>query len=87
MPASEPRRLLDETGRLGDELIDRLVKPALRPEDHGKFIAIDVDTGDYEVDEDDYAALSRLRARISPTAEVWLARAGYPTAYKMRRGR
>lgn len=83
MPATEPRRPLDETGRLGDELIDRLVKPILRPEDHGKFIAIDVDTGDYEVDADDYTAVMRLRARISPAAEVWLAQAGYPTACRI----
>jgi hypothetical protein len=56
----------------------------LRPEHDGKFVALDVQTGDYEVDEDDYAAVSRLRAR-NPAAEVWLSRVGQPAAYRMRR--
>jgi hypothetical protein len=62
------------------------VRPALRPEDDNKFVAIDVRTGDYEIDEDDYAAVSRLRAR-RPSAEVWLERAGQTAAYRLGRGR
>jgi hypothetical protein len=58
----------------------------LRPEDDGKFVAIDVETGDYEIDNDDYAAVARLRSR-KPTADVWLMRAGYPTTYRMGLGR
>ena len=37
----------------------------------------------YEIDEDDYTAVARLQAR-RPTADVWLERAGQPTAYQMR---
>jgi len=65
------------------EVFDRQVKPALRPEDDGKYIALDVNTGDYEVDADDYTAVARLRARC-PQADIWLERAGQPTAYKLR---
>ncbi|HET6575233.1 MAG TPA: hypothetical protein VFG68_16625 [Fimbriiglobus sp.] len=86
MPAAEPRRSPDELARLGADVFDRQVRPLLRPEDNGKFVAIDISTGDYEVDEDDYAAVTQLRAR-RPSAEVWLERAGHPTAYQMRRGR
>ena len=86
MPAAEPRRSPEELARLGAEVFDRHVRPVLRPEDDGKFVAIDVGTGDYELDDDDYAAVTRLRAR-RPEAEVWLERAGQPTAYQMRRDR
>ena len=82
MPATTPQRTLDEVARLGGEVFDRQVKPALRPDDDGKFVAIDVDVGDYEIDEDDYTAVMRLKSR-SPDAEVWLARAGFPTTYRM----
>ena len=58
------------------------VQPTLRPEDDGKFVAIDVETGDHEMDEDDYTAVSRLLAR-KPAADIWLMRAGYPTTYRM----
>ena len=53
---------------------------------NGKFVAIDVETGDYEIDEDDYAAVARLRSR-KPAADIWLMRAGYPTTYRMGVGR
>ncbi len=83
MPTTEPLDR-DEVARLGDELVARHVTPTLRPGDDGKFIAIDINTGDYELDDDDYSAVMRLRAR-RPAGELWLARAGYPTAYQMRR--
>ncbi|HWY88843.1 MAG TPA: hypothetical protein VNX28_19175 [Gemmataceae bacterium] len=44
----------DELACLGGDIFDRQVRSALRPEDDGKFVAIDVETGDYEIDEDDY---------------------------------
>jgi hypothetical protein len=83
MPTTDPRRSLEEIARLGAEAFDRHVRPALRPEDDGKFVAVDIDTGDYEIDPDDYAAVTRLRNR-RPSAEVWLGRVGEPAAYRMR---
>jgi hypothetical protein len=84
MPATEPCRTPEELARVGSEVFERLVRPMLRPDDDGKFVAIDVQTGDYELDEDDYAAVSRLRAR-KPAADAWLSRIGQPAAYRMRR--
>ena len=85
MPANTPRSP-EELARLAAEVFDRRVRPALRPEDDGKYVALDVGTGDYEVDSDDYAAVTRLRSR-RPAAEIWLERAGQPTAYQLRRVR
>ena len=82
MNTTKPRHTLEELDRLGSEIFDRRVKPTLRPEDHGKFVAIDVDTGEYEMDEDDYTAVMRLLARV-PAADSWLIRAGYPTTYRI----
>jgi hypothetical protein len=84
MPSKEARRTPEELSRVGSEVFERCVRPMLRPEDDGKFVALDVHTADFEVDEDDYAALSRLRAR-NPAAEAWLSRIGHPVAYRMRR--
>jgi hypothetical protein len=86
MPATERRRSLDEIARLGAEAFARYVQPARRPEDEDKFVAIDIDTGDYELDDDDYTAVMRLRHR-RPTAEIWLGRVGQPEAYRMRQSR
>jgi hypothetical protein len=72
----------DELADLGASIFDQQIRPALRPEDHGKFVAIDVTTGEYEIDEDDYSAVMRLRSR-KPTAEMWLMRAGFPATYRI----
>ncbi len=73
---------LAEEARLGQQVFELQVKPRLSPADDGKFVALDMDTGDYVVDADDYTATSKLRSR-SPRARIWLARAGQPTAYRM----
>ena len=80
------RRSLDESARLGSELYARHIQPNLRPEDQGKFAAIDVDSGDYELDADDYTAITRLQTR-RPNADVWLEMVGEPTAYRLSRAR
>jgi hypothetical protein len=82
VPTAKPIRSLDELARLGGDIFDRQVRPALRPEDDGKFVAVDVETGDYEIDEDDYAVVTRLLSR-KPAADIWLMRAGYPTTYRI----
>ncbi len=77
MAALEPRWTPEELARLGAEVFERRVRPILRPDDDGKFVAIDVGTGDFEIDNDDYAAVVRLRTR-SPEADIWLGRVGRP---------
>lgn len=82
MAPTEPRLSRDELARRGNDAFARRVRPALRPEDEGKFVAIDVESGSYEVDEDDHAAVTRLHRRV-PGAQVWLVRAGYPAAHRL----
>jgi hypothetical protein len=86
MPTAKPSNTPEELARLGGEVFDRRVKPSLRPEDDGKFVAVDVRSGEYEIDPDDYTAVTRLRTRV-PSADVWLARAGSPATCRIgRRG-
>ena len=84
MPTTQPRRTPEELAQLGSEIFERVVRPALKPEDDGKFVGIDVATSDYEIDEDDYTAVMRLRAR-HPSGEFWLERVGQPAACRIRR--
>jgi hypothetical protein len=86
MPHAEPELNREQLARLGPDAFNRHVRPRLRPEDDGKFAAVDIRTGDFELDEDDDAAVARLRTR-RPSAEVWLERVGQPAAYRMRCGR
>ncbi len=86
MPVTESRRTPEELALLGAGVLDRQVGPRLGPGDEGKFVAIDVGSGDFEIDDDDYTAVSRLRTRI-PAADVWLGRVGQSATYRMGRSR
>ncbi len=82
MSAAESRRPRAELERLGTEIIKHRIEPRLGLEDEGKFVAVDVDSADYEVHEDDYTATMLLRGR-RPLADIWLGRVGQPTAYRI----
>jgi hypothetical protein len=71
----------DEIARLGDLVYDREVAPHAAPEDAASFVAIDVDSGAYEIAPDELSAIDRLRAR-KPDAQVWLRRVGAPYTHR-----
>jgi hypothetical protein len=75
----------EEMTRLGDEILHRKVEPLLTPADAGKFVAIDVDSEDFEVHKEDVTAIKRLLAR-HPEGQKWLARAFETAAYRIGRG-
>jgi hypothetical protein len=74
----------EEVSRRGREIYERDIKPTLRTEDLGQFIALDVATGVYEMDADDYTAGKKLQARM-PGAQIWLGCAGQEATYRMGR--
>jgi hypothetical protein len=74
--ATQPRYSKEEFARRGDEIYDRVVLPHVKAEDKGKFVVIDIETGTYEIDDDELAASDRLLAR-NPSAQIWLRRIGF----------
>ena len=79
METGKPHYSKDEFARRGDRIYEQDIHPHLTPEDEGKFVLIDIETGAYEIDEDELAASDRLLARF-PTAQVWMARVGLRAA-------
>jgi hypothetical protein len=65
----------EEIARRGDEIYERDIRPRLGPGDEGKFVLIDIESGDHEVDRDELAASDRLLAR-HPEARVWMRQVG-----------
>jgi hypothetical protein len=54
MSTRGPRYSNEEFARRGGAIYKKDISPRLRPGDDNKFVAIDIETGDYEVDSDDY---------------------------------
>jgi hypothetical protein len=65
----------------GDALYDGTIGPQFTEKDVGKFVAIDIETGDFAVDADELKACHKLRARI-PDAQIWMVRIGYRAVHR-----
>ncbi|MCI0392215.1 MAG: hypothetical protein MOB07_26085 [Acidobacteria bacterium] len=58
------------------------IRDRVEAENKGKFVVIDIETGDYEIDTDDLRATMRALAK-RPAAILYGLRIGYPTAYRL----
>ena len=77
------RNEVEEMAERGQKIYDERIKALIDLDVHyGKFVVIDVETGDYEVDKRDAVATRRLRER-RPGAMTYAVRVGFPSAYRM----
>jgi hypothetical protein len=72
----------EEIARIANEIYRRDIRPKVMPQHKGKFLILDIESGDYEIDEDDLTAEERLRAR-RPDGPFFGIRIGYTSAYKL----
>ena len=70
---------------IGRAIYKSKILPTLQPEDKGKIVHIDIRSGDYEIDRDESAAMTRLFAR-RPHAYTWAKRVGHRAVYYMGAG-
>ena len=82
MVTPEARYGREEFARRGQEIYEREVRTSLQPGDEGKFVAIDIEPGSFEMDRDDYEATRRLLSR-RPEAQIWLTQVGERAAYRL----
>ena len=75
MDPVQPRYNKQEFARRGEEIFERDVRVQLKKFRASDFVAIDIETGAFEVDASEQAASDRLRAR-HPGAQIWLRRVG-----------
>lgn len=81
---SHPQLSSSEIAERGEALFQQEIRSELDPNTHGKFLVLDVETGEYEIDRDELAALKRARAK-RPGAPLYVLRVGYATAYRIGR--
>jgi hypothetical protein len=75
MTVRQPRYSHEEFARRGDEIYDRDIRPQVEAAHQGEIVAIDIESGDWEIDPDEMAASDRLEAR-RPDAQIWIVRVG-----------
>ena len=72
----------DEIGERGEAIYQEHIKHLVDPLHYGKFVVIDVKTGDYEIGKRMIVASKILRER-RPEAITYGLRVGFLTAYRM----
>jgi hypothetical protein len=81
MASIKRRYSKEEFARRGDGIYEKEVRPQLKADDVGKFVAIDIDSGSYEMDDEELEAGDRLRARL-PEAQIWMVRVGSRSVHR-----
>lgn len=82
MATTQRRYSKEEFVRRGGAIYKKEVRPQLKTEDHGKFAAIDIESGKFAIDADELKACQKLRKRI-PDAQIWMVRVGYRTVHRI----
>ena len=81
MTMLQPRYSKEEFARRGTEIYERQVRPQVEEGNQGKIVAIDIETGAFEVAEDLLTASDRLLARC-PKAQTWFVRIGHRAVHR-----
>ena len=85
VPMSYSNYTPQEIESRGEAIYVRQIRDKVNPKHKGKFVVIDIETGEYEVNEDDLAATKRLLTNF-PNAVIYGLRIGFPTAYRIGSG-
>ena len=80
MAVQQPRYSKEEFARRGDEMYKTQVRQQVEEGNHGKIVAIDIETGAFEVADDVVTASEQLLAKC-PDAQTWFIRIGHPAVY------
>ena len=75
MAVRQPRYSKEEFAGRGDALYNSQIRSQVEEGNRGKIVAIDLQTGAFEVDASEITACDRLEAS-HPEAQIWMVRIG-----------
>ena len=76
MNTQQRRYPKEEIALRGKEIYERDIRLQVEADHTGEYLAIDIETGAWEMDANERSASERLRARV-PDAQTWMMRIGY----------
>jgi hypothetical protein len=81
MTVRRPRYSKEEFAQRGDYIYENQIKPQVGAENDGKIVAIDIETGAFEVADTPMVAVDRLYERL-PDAQPWVIRIGHRAVFR-----
>ncbi|NJM89399.1 MAG: hypothetical protein HC847_21815 [Hydrococcus sp. RU_2_2] len=76
MTVQKRRYTKEELAQRGKELYESQIRQQIEADNYGKIVAIDIETGAFEVADDTLVASDRLLERY-PDAQTWFIRIGH----------
>jgi hypothetical protein len=80
MAVRQPRYSKEEFAQRGDALYESAVRAQVEAGNDGRIVAIDIETGAFEVADEVVTASEQLLERI-PDAQTWFIRIGHKSVY------
>lgn len=81
MSSRTPRYDLAEHARRGQEMYESRIKAQVERENQGRIVALDIDSGDFELADSTLEASRQLLDR-KPDAQIWCVRIGQPFVHR-----
>jgi len=81
MTVRQPRHSKEEFSRRGNEIYESQVRSQVEEGNHGKIVAINIETGAFEVANTPMEAVDRLYER-EPDAQPWVIRIGHRAVFR-----
>ncbi len=81
MKQIKPLYSKEEFAQKGDRIYENQIRSLVEKEYIGHIVAIDIETGNYEIAEDTMTATRQLRQRI-PDSQTWVIKIGERTVHK-----
>ncbi|MGC1308988.1 MAG: hypothetical protein WA885_17315 [Phormidesmis sp.] len=82
MTSQKLRYSKEEFAKRGKALYEDRIRAQVEEDNYGKIVAIDIETGAFEVAENSLSASERLRDR-RPEAQAWFVRIGHQTVHRI----
>jgi len=76
MVVRQPRYSKEEFAQRGDRWYETQIRQKVEAGNYGKIVAIDIETGAFEVADDLVTAAKQLSARV-PDTQTWFVRIGH----------
>ena len=82
MAIRQPRYSKKELAQRGDEIYETQVRSQVEEGNYGRIVAIDIETGAFEVADTPMIAVDRLYER-EPNAQPWVIRIGHRAVFRL----
>jgi hypothetical protein len=82
MTAQQLRYSKEEFARRGGEIYESQIRSQVEANNQGKIVAIDIETGAFELAKDSLTASDQLLVRY-PNAQIWFVKIGHRAVHRV----